>query len=679
MAAPMRRLALLVATVPLTLARAPAWAQSPSPEPEPPAVVLRLVELSPWNGPERPTLEVRFHATNEGEEPLDELTIGLTLFARVRSRTAYEQALHADPVPVLVVDAETYAPGGAIAPGETRTFSLSFPLDAPGIDRTSSGLYPLKLDLRSGGVPLAAIRSALVYLVRAPEQPLALAWTVVLHHPLVLRPDGTFASTSLEEAIAPEGSLAGLVTALAELERLRPTPVDLVVSPVLLRQLAEMRDGYVVETEGVRREVAPGSGGAARAEELLGELRALASGPAVAVSALPFAAPQMPSLVRAGLERDLDPQLERGRTLVRETLGVEPDATFLRPPDGALDERSLEALAARGVRILALDPGAVATEPQPLGFAPPPTVGLGAGGALVGLLPDPSVSALLDDASLMEDPVRAAHAVLGELAAIWQEQPGLARGIALLLPGSLPAPPWFWRTLVGGLADAPWIAPTRARDLVTAIPPPGQASLLETAPRTFPASYVAELQRARRRLQAYRSMLVEPSEEPERLEEALLLAESGAFLADPFGGGAYIRAVADRLAMSLDGVRVPAGQVVTLAARSGTLPIRISSAAPEPLRVLVSLESSRLVEQPSTEVVLEPGAERTLTFQVEVKTTGRFPVSVRVAAPAGRVIEETEISVRSTGFNRIALLITIGAALALALVWARRFLPRRTS
>ncbi len=678
MAAPMRRLALLVATVPLTLALAPAWAQSPSPEPEPPAVVLRLVELSPWNGPERPTLEVRFHATNEGDEPLDELTVGLTLFARVRSRTAYEQALRADPVPVVVVDAETYAPGGALAPGETRTFSLSLPLDAPGIDRTSSGLYPLKLDLRSGGVPLAAIRTAVVYLVRPPEQPLSLAWTVVLHHPLVLRPDGTFASTSLEEAIAAEGSLAGLVTALAELERLRPTPVDLVVSPVLLRQLAELRDGYVVETGGVRREVAPGTAGAARAEELLGELRTLAGSPAVAVSALPFAAPQMPSLVRAGLERDLDPQLERGRTLVREVLGVEPDATFLRPPDGALDERSLEALAARGVRILALDPGAVASEPQPLGFAPPPTVGLD-GGALVGLLPDPSVSALLDDASLMEDPVRAARAVLGELAAIWQEQPGLARGIAMLLPGSLPAPPRFWRTLVGGLADAPWIAPTRARDLVAAFPPPGEASLLETAPRTFAASYVAELQRARRRLEAYRSMLVEPSEEPERLEEALLLAESGTFLADPFAGAAYIRAVADRAAMSLDGVRVPSGQVVTLAARSGTLPIRISSAAPEPLRVLVSLGSSRLVEQPSTEVLLEPGAERTLTFQVEVKTTGRFPVSVRVAAPAGRVIEEAVISVRSTGFNRIALLITIGAAVALALVWARRFLPRRTS
>jgi hypothetical protein len=35
--------------------------------------------------------------------------------------------------------------------------------------------------------------------------------------------------------------------------------------------------------------------------------------------------------------------------------------------------------------------------------------------------------------------------------------------------------------------------------------------------------------------------------------------------------------------------------------------------------------------------------------------------------------------VRSTVYNRIALLITIAAAFVLLGLWARRFLPRRTS
>jgi hypothetical protein len=43
------------------------------------------------------------------------------------------------------------------------------------------------------------------------------------------------------------------------------------------------------------------------------------------------------------------------------------------------------------------------------------------------------------------------------------------------------------------------------------------------------------------------------------------------------------------------------------------------------------------------------------------------------------VIGESTLIVRSTRYNRIALIITIGAALVLLLAWARRFLPRRTS
>ena len=54
-------------------------------------------------------------------------------------------------------------------------------------------------------------------------------------------------------------------------------------------------------------------------------------------------------------------------------------------------------------------------------------------------------------------------------------------------------------------------------------------------------------------------------------------------------------------------------------------------------------------------------------------------VEVQVAAPAGRVLEVQPLTVRSTVYNRIALFITIGAAVLLLALWARRFLPRRTS
>ena len=48
-----------------------------------------------------------------------------------------------------------------------------------------------------------------------------------------------------------------------------------------------------------------------------------------------------------------------------------------------------------------------------------------------------------------------------------------------------------------------------------------------------------------------------------------------------------------------------------------------------------------------------------------------------MVSPSGRPIGETTLVVRSTAYNRIALLITIGAALVLLLLWARRFVPGR--
>jgi hypothetical protein len=49
-----------------------------------------------------------------------------------------------------------------------------------------------------------------------------------------------------------------------------------------------------------------------------------------------------------------------------------------------------------------------------------------------------------------------------------------------------------------------------------------------------------------------------------------------------------------------------------------------------------------------------------------------------MVSPSGRLIGEDAFVVRSTAYNRIALLITIGAAIVLLLVWARRFVPGRT-
>jgi hypothetical protein len=70
--------------------------------------------------------------------------------------------------------------------------------------------------------------------------------------------------------------------------------------------------------------------------------------------------------------------------------------------------------------------------------------------------------------------------------------------------------------------------------------------------------------------------------------------------------------------------------------------------------------------------------EQSFTFQVRAQTTGRFPVEVLVQTPNGDPITDSRIVVRSTAYNKIALIVMIGAAVFLVAWWGRRFLPRRT-
>ncbi len=77
-------------------------------------------------------------------------------------------------------------------------------------------------------------------------------------------------------------------------------------------------------------------------------------------------------------------------------------------------------------------------------------------------MPDPSVATLLASPLVAEDPVLGAHVVLGELAAIWQEQPGQARGLAILVPESLDLPGSFSTTFIRSVASAPWLRPVSA-------------------------------------------------------------------------------------------------------------------------------------------------------------------------------------------------------------------------
>jgi hypothetical protein len=668
----MRRLAPLVLLV--LLALIPLAPGSSAQEPAP--VRLTLLSQTAWNSTSQRVLDLRFRAENLGETPLPELAIGVTLYARVLTRSAYEQSLSTDPL--VVIDAETLAREGAIAPGATRDFEVSFALDSPGLDPDQSGVYPLKVEVRSGAVPLGAIRTPAIFLVREPEIPLDLTWTFVLHHPISFGPDGTFLDDSLAVALAPGGRLNGEIRALLELATTPSAPaVEIAVSPMLLTQLGRMRDGYSVLQDGSLHEVPEGEAGAALAAQAIEDLRAIAAGPSVRITAMPFSTPELPSLYGGGLGRDVQVQLDHGREVVGSFLQTTPVPGVLRPPGAALDDTTLRGVSALGVTTLLVGPVTVETPPQPLDLTGPATAGLNEG-ALSGIIPEPATDAIIAQLA-PTDPVLAAQAALGELATIWQERPGEARGVAVTLGEDLVLPGPFFVPFSRGVSGAPWLTTRSPAELLVAFPPTETSELAAPSLRRFAGTYVSELKQARRRVDTLRSMLSAESDLPPQLDTMLLLAEARQYLSEPTPGLAFITAVRDAAEGIFASLTLDTVSTVTLTSESGGgIPVTVSNGADESLRVTVRLVSQHLRETLSSDLELAPDASETVRFQAQLRSTGRFPVRVQLVSPSGRVIDQESIVVRSTEYNRIALVITVGAALMLLVLWARRFVPRRT-
>ncbi|HEY8018710.1 MAG TPA: hypothetical protein VIG53_04350, partial [Actinomycetota bacterium] len=636
-----------------TIADAPAgYAQASA------SITLTLVSQTPWSTLKDPVLEIAVRADNAGAEAIGDLTLGVTVGSAVRSRTAYETSLTEGPV--LPIFAKTNTESDMVDPGGSRRFRTSVDLSAiGGISRTDSLVYPMRIDLRSAGVQVAVVDTPVIFVVRTPEVPLLVSTTIELTAAPALDPDGRLVDPAFEASIAPGGSLSAQVAALDRLASgTQVSPIDLVIQPSLLDQLSRMADGYE-RADG--SSVEENAGGAAHAAAILAELRHVVSSALIHVSAMPFSAPTIPSLIASGLSTDLATQQVAGRELVQTVLDVEPGSAVARPPEGALDDAAVAALAALGATTILGDADTVERPPQPNEFTPPPTATLAVGGQTVDLvLPDPGTQGLLAQPGFLEDAVRAAQASIGELATIWREQPvpSQPRGISVQLPAGLP--PRFWGAFLGRLAAAPFLRPVAATDLVAQVPPPAAPSVIVApAIERFSSTYVEDIKHARRDLLAFRSMLVESTPLPDRLGLSILYAESAVYLGNEPAGQPWIDHV-DTVTREVFSRAVPdTSQIFTFLSETAWIPLRMGDPGELPIRFTLQLRSNRFrFPEGDQKVVTLTQPNQIVTFEATALAAGQGTIQVVLRAPSGRAIRQTALTVRSRSVNRIALIVT---------------------
>jgi hypothetical protein len=671
----MRLLLALMVAVTGALAVTPAAAQ------EEPAVRLVLVEQAPFATPEDP-FEVGIRATNPSTVAFEDLSLAVTVWSAARTRSDYAEVLQDGPFSALGV--KVFPLQGTLGPGATRSFEAEWERLAFLLARAENALYPVTVELRSADARLAEIRTSLVYVVEAPLAPLDVAACFVLDAPVRVRADGALLDAELEEQILPGGRLDVIVGALEDTS----APITVVVSPLLVETLADMRDGFRIVAGPEVEERSPEDPTAVAAGVMVDRLREVAGRTTTTeLVALPYASPSVPSIIGAGLEEDLAVQIERGRAVVQGVLGVTPSQTILRPPVSALTDDSLEELS----RILGQDGTTEAllvdadTFPPPEGLAlTPHGAAEVAEGSLVAVTPDPVVE---DRTAAEQDPAVAAMWTLGELSAIYFERPSIPRGVAVVFgEGERPAGR-FLRVFLDGLevrSGIRWLRGVKATRVAVGQPPPDdpteprELAAPSRAPGFSPA-VVSGLDEGRADVAALASM-AEGSPVLDQLRRGLLLAESRYLAGHEVERLSLIASVRSAVDAELDKIHPPLASSITLTSQGGIIPVTLRNDAGYPVRVRLILRSTRLqfVGGRSQVVPLERPVQQ-FVFPVRAQTTGRFPVRVELETPDGVPIGSSRIVVRSTAYNRVALVITAGAALFLALWWGRRLLSRRNS
>jgi hypothetical protein len=661
------RLALALSLLSVAVAVPAARAQDAT-------VMLTLQQQTPFATRQEPVVDIAVAATNTGDIALEDLSLGLVLGTAARTRGDEQLAMSTDTV-LTALFPDVRPQEGTLEPGRTRTFEASINLMAAGVSQTESLIYPLSVDLRSGDTVVAELRTPTLFFFQTPLHPLSFAWTVELAPPITFGPDGSFTDDSIEREVAPGGRVAAQVAMLHELAA-AGTSVNVALSPVLIATLQRMGGGYRIGD----RLVPQGEGGSADAQRLMASLRDSLAAPTTDVFVYPFAAPQLPAMLRSGLGRDLDLQIDRGRDLVGSALGFTPSSAAARAPGGQLDRSAIQRLAADGATTLLVDAGTVDRPAQDNDFTVLPTAALdgpGGGDPLGLVLPDPGVQDLLGSELPRTDPVLAAQQALGLLATTWQELPSTPRGIAVNLTADLRLPARFWEAFGRRVSTAPLLDPVTAEEFVSRVPPTYTAELLTPSTGFFTTDYVAAIRDERHRIDALSSLLPGDAGVADQLTQDLLYAEAGSYVADPTAGRTWIDAVDARTQAVFARTLPKPDQVFTLASGSTRIPLLMPGSPGPPLTVTIELASAQLRFPESTRTVTIGDNDQVVIFPVEATGAGQGSVTVHVRAPNGRELSETTFVVRSTAFNRVAVAITLAAALALVVLWVRRLVARR--
>ena len=620
---------------------------------------LRLVSQTSWvsAAPPNNVFDLRF--VPQVSEPTEDVNLDINVDAVLPDRSEFDRSLSPD-YPGYIVGQPIRAALSTFTPDADGAIDIQISVgDQVGqLDLSTAGVYPVSVELRpaGGGAPLAGFVTHLIYTPAAIRGPkLDVVWIVPVHAPPG-DPRTPAGSVTPDQA----GQLAAIANALAAYPTvpvtLRPTPDTIAgleaVDPATVTRLSESLVGReVLADTWVPTSIA------AMLDDGLNDEASL-------------------SLTRGGdaLSADLRTQIA-GHTWVQE----EP-----------IDQAALTFLSFAQFDRVILPEVDLNTNPSRITPAQPFEVAASDQTFIKAAVADSGLAAHFTE---QPDPVLGAHQLLADLAQIYADDPAITRGVVIDTPALWTPSAAFLDTFLQGLAESPILQGATADsffDNVPAATRDGEPLIRQVVTDTNTisseaANLLPDAQRAaQRQLDALATSLPDTSKVYPRLERLLLEVPSDDLT--PAGRQARLDALAGGIHAVTALVQLPGSRTVTFTARKGQLPITVSSASDEPLRVLLQVQSDKL-EIPGASVTGTATYDLTLhkgnnlvVLTVVARTSGAFPLHLTVLSQDGNlIITKSSFTIQSTALSGVGVVLSVGAALFLVVWWARHAWRARKS
>ncbi|MEU8826127.1 DUF6049 family protein [Streptomyces sp. NPDC048636] len=586
---------------------------------------------------------------------------------------------------------------GALAPGASRDFSLSIPVDK--LNLGQDGVYQIGVSLsgqtrdRPWPQVLGIQRTFLPWQTSPAEKKsrLTYLWPLISTTHMTPRTDNDedrtriFRDDSLVKELSPGGRLQQMVTLGKSL------PITWVIDPDLLATVDAMTKAYEVENpKGGEGDTTPGRGQAV-AKQWLNDLQKAVQDQQVV--ALPFADPDLASVAHRGKNYGalghLQDATELASLTVQTVLGVKPRTDFAWPAEGAIDSSVVDVATSAGAHN-------VITRSDSLretgGLSYTPTAARQIGGGNTAVVADARLStAFTGDMSTAQNSTLAIQRFLAQSQMINLQAPDKQRSV-VVAPQRMPttSQAQAMAAALKGLSGR-WSEPLGLGQAAKAKPDPSATQRLPGArayPRALrkqelPAPAFKEIQDTQATLDRFERILSAKYRVVTPFGNAITRDMSNSWRGEARRAAGFRHDVASYLSGLTKKVRLVPKSDMTLSGRSATIPVTVQNNLVQGVElrlVLRSQQGNRLEISDSQVVTVEGGHSQSVKFGTTANANGPVRVVAQLYTPDGqRYGKEVEFKVNVTEITSTVILVIAGGVLLLVLAGIRIYVQRKRS